>query len=112
MAECVLTSGIPHGTICIAFTPDEEMYNEVHYFDFEEFGADYAFTLDGEREGEIQYETFYACQADFTIHGCSTHPGSAKNTMVNASLIAIEINNMLREMRLQETQNCMKAIII
>lgn len=95
MAECILTSGIPHGTICIAFTPDEEMYNEVHYFDFEEFGADYAFTLDGEGEGEIQYETFYACQADFTIHGYSTHPGSAKNTMVNASLIAIEINNML-----------------
>lgn len=95
MAEYIIQNEIPHGTICIAFTPDEEMYNEVHFFDIQEFGADYAFTLDGNDIGEIQYENFYASDAHFMIQGVPAHPENAKNTMINASLIALEINSML-----------------
>ena len=93
--ERVLAQQIPHGTLCIAFTPDEEIGSGVDHFDVDGFGADVAYTMDGDAEGEIQYQNFNACEADFKITGVSVHPGSAKDIMVNASLVACEINNML-----------------
>ena len=95
LAEELLTKDIPHGTICIAFTPDEEVGGGTKHFNVPEFGAAYAYTLDGETEGEIQYENFNACKADFEIKGFAVHPGSSKDTMINASLVAMEINQML-----------------
>lgn len=86
---------VPHGPLSIAFTPDEEIGMGASHFNVEEFGADYAYTLDGDTEGEIQFENFHACKADFIIEGVNVHPGSSKDTMVNASLVAMEINAML-----------------
>ncbi len=82
---------IPHGDIKIAFTPDEEIGKGADYFNVEKFGADFAYTLDGGKLGELQYENFNAASAKITVKGKSVHPGSAKNIMVNASLIASEI---------------------
>lgn len=95
MIETLSTQNIPHGPICVAFTPDEEIGTGAAHFDVERFGADYGYTLDGDTEGEIQYENFNACKACFDIAGVSVHPGSSKDTMINASLVAMEINNML-----------------
>ena len=95
MAERILKDNIPHGKICIGFTPDEEIGAGADHFDVEKFGADIAYTLDGGMEGEIEYENFNAAGADFVIHGNNVHPGSAKNIMVNAQLLAMEINGML-----------------
>ena len=86
---------IPHGPVSVAFTPDEEIGSGADLFDVPRFSADFAYTLDGETEGEIQYENFNACKAVFRIQGVNVHPGSSKNTMVNASLVAMEINAML-----------------
>lgn len=95
MIERVQAENIPHGKLCVAFTPDEEIGTGASHFNVEEFGADYGYTLDGDTEGEIQYENFNACKACFDIKGFSVHPGSSKDTMINASLVAMEINNML-----------------
>lgn len=95
MVEHLRMESIPHGPICIAFTPDEEIGTGASHFDVELFGADFAYTLDGSTEGELEYENFNACSASFDIHGVSVHPGSAKDTMVNACLLAMEINNLL-----------------
>ncbi len=95
MVERILTENIPHGKICVGFTPDEEIGAGADHFDVEKFGADIAYTLDGGMEGEIEYENFNAAGADFVIHGNNVHPGSAKNIMVNAQLLAMEINGML-----------------
>lgn len=95
MAERLLKEQIPHGKISIAFTPDEEVGAGADYFDVEGFGAEFAYTVDGGVEGEIVYENFNACEAVFHINGFNVHPGSAKNTMVNAQLLAMEINRML-----------------
>ncbi len=95
MVERLMTEDIPHGQICVAFTPDEEIGIGSHSFNVEDFDADYAYTLDGDCEGEIQYETFNACEATFTVNGFSVHPGSAKDTMINAALVAMEINSLL-----------------
>ena len=95
MAERLIKENIPHGTICIAFTPDEEVGAGTAHFDVEKFGADFAYTLDGDSEGEIQYENFNACKADLEITGFGVHPGSSKDTMINACLVAMEINQML-----------------
>ena len=95
MVERLKEENIPHGTICIAFTPDEEIGTGTTYFNVEEFGAEYGYTLDGDTEGEIQYENFNACKADFEITGFGVHPGSSKDTMINAALVAMEINDML-----------------
>lgn len=95
MAERLLKEKIPHGKISIAFTPDEEVGAGADYFDVEGFGAEFAYTVDGGVEGEIVYENFNACEAVFHINGFNVHPGSAKNTMVNAQLLAMEINRML-----------------
>lgn len=95
MIQHLNTENIPHGPLSIAFTPDEEIGTGASHFNVEEFGADYAYTLDGDTEGEIQFENFHACKADFIIKGVNVHPGSSKDTMVNASLVAMEINAML-----------------
>ena len=93
--EQLQEQNIPHGPICVAFTPDEEIGTGASHFDVERFGADYGYTLDGDTEGEIQYENFNACKACFDITGVSVHPGSSKDTMINASLVAMEINSLL-----------------
>ena len=87
MIEHLQKGNIPHGTICIAFTPDEEIGMGAEHFNIEQFGAKYAYTIDGDTEGEIQYENFNACKADFHIKGFNVHPGSAKDTMINAVLL-------------------------
>lgn len=95
MIERLQTENIPHGPICVAFTPDEEIGTGAAHFNVDAFGAKYAYTLDGDTEGEIQYENFNACKASFEITGFNVHPGSSKDTMINASLVAMEINQML-----------------
>ncbi len=95
MLERIISENIPHGQICVAFTPDEEVGTGSHSFDVENFDADFAYTLDGDAEGGIEYENFNACSAVFDIVGFNVHPGSAKNTMINASLVAMEINALL-----------------
>ena len=97
MAELVLTENIPHGQISIGFTPDEEVGRGADHFDVEKFDADFAYTMDGDTEGEIQYENFNAADAIFEIKGVNVHPGSAKDVMVNAALVAMEINAALPE---------------
>lgn len=93
--EIILTENIPHGKICIGFTPDEEVGLGAHLFNVKEFGADFAYTIDGGIEGEISYENFNAAMAKVEVSGVSVHPGSAKNTMINALNVAIEFNSML-----------------
>ena len=95
LAEQLISENIPHGPVSIAFTPDEEIGMGASHFDLGEFGADFAYTLDGDTEGEIQYENFNAAKAVFEIRGVNVHPGSAKDIMVNASLVAMEINALL-----------------
>ena len=95
VAEESIKEGLPHGKICIGFTPDEEIARGAKHFDVEGFGADYAYTLDGDEEGEIQFENFNASTAFITIHGVSVHTGSAKDVMVNSQTIATEIHQML-----------------
>lgn len=95
VAEEIIKEGLPHGKICIGFTPDEEIARGAKHFDVEGFGADYAYTLDGDEEGEIQFENFNASTAFITIHGVSVHTGSAKDVMVNSQTIATEIHQML-----------------
>lgn len=96
VAETLLTHPeIEHGTIQIGFTPDEEVGRGVDFFDVEGFGADYAYTIDGGELGEIEYENFNAAGAKLYIQGTSIHPGSAKNKMINALLVAMEFQNML-----------------
>ena len=98
MVERLISKEIPHGPISIAFTPDEEIGSGAEYFDIKRFDADFAYTLDGDTEGEIQFENFNACKAEFEIRGFNVHPGEGKDTMINASLVAIEINNCLPSM--------------
>ena len=95
VAEEIIKEGLPHGKICIGFTPDEEIARGAKHFDVEGFGADYAYTLDGDEEGEIQFENFNASTAFITTHGVSVHTGSAKDVMVNSQTIATEIHQML-----------------
>ncbi|MFG6326292.1 MAG: peptidase T [Lachnospiraceae bacterium] len=91
----IIKENRPHGRLCIGFTPDEEVGKGADFFDVKGFGADFAYTVDGSKEGEIEYENFNASEAVFKVHGVNVHPGEAKNIMVNASLIAMEINKML-----------------
>lgn len=95
MAERLLAEGRPHGKVCIAFTPDEEIGEGASLFDIPAFGADFAYTVDGDDVGEINYENFNAAAARVTVHGVSAHPGTAKNAMVNAADVAIEFHNAL-----------------
>ena len=86
---------IPHGKVCIGFTPDEEIGLGPSHFDIENFGAEYAYTMDGGDPACVSYENFHACAATFEIKGYSIHPGSSKNRMINAALVGCEINSML-----------------
>lgn len=95
MAETLLKGDMPHGKVCIAFTPDEEVGSGAAEFDIPGFGAKYAYTLDGGCENEIVYENFNAAGAQVEINGFNIHPGDAKNKMVNAALVAMEFNGML-----------------
>lgn len=95
MVERLQEEKIPHGQISVAFTPDEEIGTGTVHFDIAKLDADYGYTLDGGQEGEIQYENFNACSAVFEIQGFSVHPGSSKDTMINAALVACEINSLL-----------------
>lgn len=96
MAELLLSDkSIPHGTIQIAFTPDEEVGAGVDHFDVQGFGAEFAYTVDGGALGEIEYENFNAASGRLKIHGQSIHPGSAKGKMVNALLVGMEFQQML-----------------
>lgn len=88
---------IPHGAIRIAFTPDEEIGKGVDFFDVDKFHADFAYTMDGGRIGELEYENFNAARAIIRIKGKNVHPGSAKNVMKNAALIGTEIASLLPE---------------
>lgn len=94
-AEDLMREKTPHGKICIAFTPDEEVGGGAQYLRIKEFGATYGYTLDGSHEGEIQFENFNAAGAEVTVHGVNVHPGSAKDIMKNAQTIAMEIHGLL-----------------
>lgn len=93
--ERLIASGAPHGTVKVAFTPDEEIGRGADRFPVEAFGADFAYTVDGGAVGEIEYENFNAADAHITFRGVSIHPGDAKDRMKNASLIACEFNALL-----------------
>lgn len=93
--EKIISSGAEHGDVCVAFTPDEEIGRGADRFDVENFGADYAYTVDGGPIGELEYENFNAASARVIVNGVSIHPGSAKGKMKNASLIACEFNALL-----------------
>lgn len=93
--EEIIKSAVPHGDIWIGFTPDEEVGAGADLFDLDYFRADFAYTLDGDYEGEVAYENFNAASAVFSIKGVNVHPGEAKNIMVNAAFIACEIQSLL-----------------
>lgn len=86
---------LPHGTVKIAFTPDEEIGRGADHFDVEKFNADFAYTVDGGPIGDLNYENFNAASANISIQGTNIHPGTAKNLMVNSMQVAIELHNML-----------------
>ena len=91
LVERLQEEHIPHGPLAIAFTPDEEIGEGADNFDVERFGAEFAYTMDGGFEGVLEYENFNALGATFTVNGVNVHPGSAKDVMVNAALIATEV---------------------
>ena len=86
---------IPHGEIKVAFGPDEEIGVGADKFDVQQFDVDFAYTVDGGPLGELQYETFSAAQANISIQGKNVHPGTAKDTMINALQLAIDFHNQL-----------------
>ena len=87
----MMNPDIPHGTIRIAFTPDEEIGRGTDHFDVEAFGARYAFTVDGGAEGALEYETFNAAEARIVVHGINSHPGAAKGHMINAQWVLMDL---------------------
>ncbi len=97
---------VKHGKIRVGFTPDEEIGRGVDYFDVQKFAADFAYTMDGGMEGELEYENFNAAGAKVQIAGRNVHPGMAKNKMINAIDIACELNALLPvEQRPQYTEH-------
>jgi len=94
---------IPHGTIRVAFNPDEEIGMGARHFDVEKFGCRWAYTIDGGDLGELEYENFNAAGAKITIKGVSVHTGYAKGKMINASRVAAELLGMIPEAELPET---------
>ncbi len=86
---------VAHGKIRIGFTPDEEVGRGVDYFDVKRFGADFGYTVDGGMEGELEFENFNAASAKFVVKGRNIHPGYAKNKMINAMHVAMEVASML-----------------
>ena len=95
MAYLIAHPEIKHGTIKVAFTPDEEVGRGADHFNVEKFGADFAYTLDGGEVGELQFENFNAAGAKLIVHGRNVHPGKAKGKMLNAILIGMEFNDLL-----------------
>lgn len=93
--ELIERRGIAHGPIAVAFTPDEEIGLGIAHFDMAHFPASVAYTVDGGEIGSFSYENFNACMATVECSGVSVHPGSAKDTMVNANLLALEFASML-----------------
>lgn len=93
--ERVAAGDLPHGKLCIGFTPDEEIGEGPLHFDVADFGADYAYTLDGGAAGEIEFQNFNAATATFELRGRSVHPGSAKDVMINAQKVAFELDSLL-----------------
>ncbi len=94
-AEILLRGEHPHGKVCLAFTPDEEIGRGADRFDLKTFGADYAYTVDGGELGEMEYECFNAANARLHFQGVSIHPGNAKGKMKNAALMAVEFASLL-----------------
>ncbi|WP_199480126.1 peptidase T [Vibrio harveyi] len=94
---------IPHGDICIGFTPDEEIGRGADLFDVEKFGAKWAYTIDGGPQGELEYENFNATSADIIFHGVSVHPGTAKGKLVNAMNLAAKFQVQMPEDQTPET---------
>lgn len=95
--EQIITEKIPHGDIWIGFTPDEEVGSGADLFDLDYFKARFAYTVDGDYEGEVAYENFNAASASFEINGVNVHPGKAKDIMINAALVGCEIASLLPE---------------
>ena len=93
--ERVITEKLPHGRIAVCFSPDEEVGHGASLLDLERFGADFAYTVDGEELDQVNCETFNAAGASWEVHGFNIHPGSAKDQMINAALVAMEINALL-----------------
>lgn len=93
--EQLIQQNIPHGDVYVAFTPDEEVGRGTEHFDLNTFKAEFAYTVDGGEINEIDYENFNAAQALITIHGKSIHTGAAKNKMINASLLAMQLHSLL-----------------
>ena len=105
MEHLIKNPTIKHGRIRVGFTPDEEIGRGAHKFDVKKFGADWAYTMDGSRVGELEYENFNAAAASVTINGKIVHPGYAKGKMINSMLIASEFIRSLPEKEIpQETE--------
>ena len=100
--EELIAENIPHGEIRVAITPDEEVGRGTENFDIKRFGADYAYTVDGGTLGEIEYENFNAATAAVTFTGVSIHPGTAKDKMKNACLMARDFSELLPQMEIPE----------
>lgn len=103
MAHLINNPHIPHGDICIGFTPDEEIGRGADLFNVEKFGAEWAYTIDGGPVGELEYENFNATNADVIFHGINVHPGTAKDKMVNSINLAARFQMM---MPADETPEC------
>lgn len=100
--ELIAHPEIKHGAIKIGFTPDEEIGRGAHKFNLARFGADYAYTMDGDAFGGVEYETFNAAHAKIKFNGVSVHPGSAKDKMINAALVAMDFDALLPRMERPE----------
>ena len=95
LCERLIAEKRPHGRVAVCFTPDEEVGHGASLLDLERLGADFAFTVDGGEPNTINYETFNAAGAHWEVRGFNVHPGGAKNKMINAALVAMEINALL-----------------
>ena len=111
-AEHLLKVRNIHATLKIGFTPDEEIGRGADRFRVKDFGADYAYTVDGGALGELEYENFNAASAVVKFHGLNIHPGSAKNKMINAQLLAVEFQNMLPANQRPETTEGYEGFIL
>ncbi len=105
LAQFKANPQLPHGPIAVAFTPDEEVGRGAHLFDVKKFGADVAYTIDGGEEGELEAENFNAAAASLHFQGRSVHPGTAKDQMVNASLLARDFTKLLDDMDTPENSS-------